>query len=155
MGRDRIQSGPRSHSLNSAALDAYAKLMRAADAVTSRIYRHLDDSGLTVSQFGVLEALYQLGPQCQKDLANKILKTSGNLTMVIDNLEKQGLVKREQDPSDRRVWNVHLTERGRRLIAQVFPKHATLVAEEMAILKPTEQATLAKLCQRLGIRMSA
>lgn len=135
-----------------AALDAYMKLVRAADSVTPRIHRHLDQAGLTISQFGVLEALYHLGPLCQKDLAEKILKTSGNLTMVIDNLERQALVKRERGETDRRIWNVHLTEKGRRLISQLFPRHATLVAQEMEPLKPAEQATLAKLCQRLGLQ---
>lgn len=151
MNRTRRPSEPRDDRGRPTALETYTKLVRATEAVTARVHRHLDDAGLTISQYGVLEALHRIGPLCQKDLAEKILKTSGNLTMVIDNLEKQALVKRERDVNDRRVWNVRLTDKGRRLITQLFPEHASLVRQEMGILKPTEQATLAKLCQRLGM----
>ena len=137
------------------ALDAYTKLVRATESSTSRIHQHLADVNLTISQFGVLEALHHLGPLCQKDLAEKILKTSGNLTMVIENLEKRSLVSRERDQTDRRSLNISLTEKGRKLIAQLFPKHAAIVAKEMSILSPAEQATLARLCQKLGLRLKS
>jgi MarR family 2-MHQ and catechol resistance regulon transcriptional repressor len=70
------------------ALKTYVKLMRAAESVTARTHRHLASTGLTVSQFAVLEALYQLGPLSQREIGQKILRSSGNITMVIDNLEK-------------------------------------------------------------------
>src|SRR6266545_1475603 len=106
------------------ALSAYIKLMRAAESLTARVNLHFTAAGLTISQFGVLEALYHLGPLCQKDLAQKILKSSGNLTLVIDNLEKRRLVKRERTSQDRRYVTIHLTPEGEALIAEVFPKHA-------------------------------
>nr|NIP73420.1 MarR family transcriptional regulator [Gammaproteobacteria bacterium]NIR98346.1 MarR family transcriptional regulator [Gammaproteobacteria bacterium]NIV21028.1 MarR family transcriptional regulator [Gammaproteobacteria bacterium] len=71
-----------------AALDAYIKLARAAESVIARIHRRTA-SGLTVSQFGVLEALYHLGPMHQRMIGAKLLKSGGNVTMVIDNLEKR------------------------------------------------------------------
>lgn len=83
-----------------------------AHAVTQRINRHLKEDGLTVSQFGVLEALYHLGPMCQTHLAGKILKSTGNLTLVIDNLERDGLVARQRNSTDRRFVSVHLTTQG-------------------------------------------
>src|SRR5512137_147164 len=84
------------------ALNTFTKLMRAAESVTSRVHRVLAAPKLTISQFGVLEALYHKGPLCQKDIAAKILKSTGNITLVIDNLEKNGLVRRERDSEDRR-----------------------------------------------------
>ena len=133
------------------ALSAYVKLMRAAESVTGRIHRHLADSGLTVSQFGVLEALYHLGPLTQGEIAGKILKSSGNITMVIDNLEKRGLVKRERSAKDRRCITVHLREKGFKLIDGIFPQHARIIAGEMSILKASEQEDLARLCKKLGL----
>src|SRR6266581_6980244 len=91
------------------ALNTYTKLMRAAESVTSRVHRVLATPKLTISQFGVLEALYHKGPLCQRDIASKILKSSGNITLVIDNLEKQNLVKRERTSADRRYLTVRLT----------------------------------------------
>ena len=91
------------------ALGTYVKLMRAAESITARVHKHLSSAGLTVSQFGVLEAMFNLGPLSQRDLGRKILRSSGNITMVIDNLEKRHLVRRERSTSDRRIFIVHLT----------------------------------------------
>src|SRR5512137_201268 len=102
------------------ALNTYTKLMRAAESVTSRVNRSMAAFDLTISQFGVLEALYHKGPLCQRDLGAKILKSTGNITLVIDNLEKRRLVRRERDSADRRYLTVHLTATGTGLVAPVF-----------------------------------
>src|SRR6056297_4303318 len=93
-------------------LNAFIKLMRATDSLNNRLNRQLSDAGLTVSQFGVLEALLHLGPLNQKALGEKLLKSGGNITLVIDNLEKCNFVQRHQDSSDRRAMLIHLTEKG-------------------------------------------
>ncbi len=77
------------------ALDVYIKLSRAAESVTGRINGHLQDHNLTISQFGALEALYHLGSLQPSQLAQKVLKSTGNMTLVIDNLVKRGLVTRQ------------------------------------------------------------
>ncbi|HEU0070069.1 MAG TPA: MarR family transcriptional regulator [Alphaproteobacteria bacterium] len=133
------------------ALDALVKLTRAADAVNRRLDGLLAEAHLTTSQFGVLEALLHLGQLCQKDLAAKLLKSDGNLTMVLGNLEKRGLVTRTRDPQDKRLLNVQLTVAGRRLIRSLFPRHAANVASAFAALTPAEQETLGKLTKKLGL----
>jgi len=133
------------------ALDVYIKLSRAAEAVTARINHHLKDVKLTISQFGVLEAIYHLGPMHQNQLAEKILKSTGNLTLVIDNLEKRGLVERERDPSDRRCVLIHLTDAGHQLIHNFFPRHVAAVVQTLGVLSLEEQAQLAALCKKLGL----
>jgi MarR family transcriptional regulator, 2-MHQ and catechol-resistance regulon repressor len=130
------------------ALNTYTKLMRAAESVTSRVHRVLSSPKLTISQFGVLEALYHKGPLCQKDIAAKILKSTGNITLVIDNLEKQSLVRRERDNEDRRYLTIHLTESGTRVFADI---EASIVAE-MASLTENEQELLGNLCRKLGLK---
>lgn len=132
------------------ALDTYIKLMRAAELVTTRIHRHLTAVNLTISQFGVLEALFHLGSLSQRDLAEKLLKSGGNMTMVIDNLEKRQLVKRERSVEDRRFVSVCLTEKGRQLISKIFPQHVAAVVEEISILTESEQEELGCLCRQLG-----
>ena len=135
---------------NNPTLNAYVKLIRAAESVSSRIYRgnHLD--GLTSSQFGVLEALMHLGPLCQRELGIKILKSSGNITMVIDNLEKRDLVQRKRDRDDRRFVSVHLTKTGRKMIRNIFPRHVDFIIKEFKILSKTQQKELGKLCRLVG-----
>lgn len=133
------------------ALDVYIKLARSAESVSQRINQHLADHNLTVSQFGVLEALYHLGPMHQTDLARRILKSSGNLTLVIDNLSRRGLAQRQPDAEDRRCVYVHLTEAGRALLAELFPHHVAVVVAEMSVLTAAEQRELARLCRLVGI----
>jgi MarR family 2-MHQ and catechol resistance regulon transcriptional repressor len=134
------------------ALNTYTKLMRAAESVTGRVNRPMSAAGLTISQFGVLEALYHKGPLCQRDIAVKILKSTGNITMVIDNLEKRRLVRRERDIQDRRFLTVYLTDAGTTLIREVFVAVEVAIATEMAVLSETEQEQLGTLCKKLGLK---
>ena len=133
------------------ALEAYIKLSRAAEAVNNRVNDHLHQQGLTVSQFGVLEALYYRGPLPVGQLAEKILRSSANLTLVVDNLAKRGLVTRARRPDDRRAVEVTLTDEGRVLIAGLMPGHVAGVVAAFTVLSPEEQMTLAALCRRLGL----
>ncbi|MBI5591775.1 MAG: MarR family transcriptional regulator [Deltaproteobacteria bacterium] len=137
---------------NDLVLSSYIKLMRAADSITNRSHRHLSDVKLSFSQFAVIEALYHLGPLCQRDIATKILKSSRNITMVVDNLEKRNLVLRERDAGDRRYLNVRLTDEGRALFESIYPRHVEFLKGEMEILSAGELEELGRLCRILGTR---
>lgn len=132
------------------ALSAYVKLVRATTSLNARIHRHLRSHGLTESQFGILEALHHLGPLSHQELGKKILKTKGNISTVIDNLEKRGLVERRREKEDRRCTTVYLTGRGERLIRDLFPRHAAIIRKEMSTLSEEELETLGRLCRILG-----
>ncbi|TSK05185.1 MAG: MarR family transcriptional regulator [Geobacter sp.] len=134
------------------ALNTYTKLMRGAESVTGRVGRKMSEAGLTISQFGVLEALLHKGPLCQRDVALKILKSTGNITLVIDNLEKQGLVLRERSLEDRRFCTVVLTQKGRTLIEATFAEVEAAIVAEMGVLTDEEQQTLGRICKKLGLR---
>jgi MarR family transcriptional regulator, 2-MHQ and catechol-resistance regulon repressor len=132
------------------ALSAYVKLERAASAAFAYARVGLEEEGLTLSQFAVLEALYHVGPQTLGDLARRILTSGGNLTLVIDNLQKRGLVKREQQGDDKRFVLATITATGSRLIARIFPDHARRITEIMSRLSAQEQKQLGDLCRQLG-----
>lgn len=131
------------------ALNAYIKLMRAAESVTARAHSVLPKE-ITLSQFGALEALLHRGPLCQTELAGKLLKSGGNITLIVDNLEKAGLVTRERDKEDRRFITVSLTPKGRAFIEELFPMVAASITREFAALSPAEQFTLGWLCKKVG-----
>lgn len=133
------------------ALNAFIKLQRAAESVSARVHAALPE-GLTVTQFGVLEALHHIGPLCQGELAEKLLKSGGNLTLVVDNLEKAGHVARERDPADRRFVVVKLTEKGQSFISALFPKVVANVTREMNALSGTELSDIGRLCKKVGRR---
>ena len=132
------------------ALSAYINFTRAASSVATRLDAQIESSGLTTGQFAVLEALFHLGPLSQNTLGQKLLRSGGNVTVVVDNLEKRGWVRRERQKADRRVIVLHLTATGRRLIEKIFPQHARAIAAEMNRLSAVEQETLRTLCRALG-----
>ena len=132
------------------ALDVFIKLMRATDSVAARTMRRTQLRGLTPTQFGVLEALLHLGPLSPSQLAEKHLMSRNNLSVVVENLEKAGLVRREPDEHDRRAYRVHLTDTGRERIETVLPEHVHAIVEEMRSLTPEEQEQLGALLRRLG-----
>lgn len=132
------------------AVRAYVKLLRAARTVAARVEPGLADSCLTLTQFGVMEALLHKGPMGQRALGQKVLTSAGNLTDVIDKLEGRGLVERRRDPADRRGMIVGLTGTGRALIEELFPIHAGDIAGAMGGLEREELAALGDLLRRLG-----
>ena len=74
------------------------------------------------------------------------------MTLVIDNLEKAGMVKRERSQEDRRLVIVSLTSSGRKLIADYFPRHVKEIEQEMSALTAVEQDKLGELARKLGLR---
>ncbi len=134
------------------ALDTYIKLMRATDTINSAVNLSLSKFGITESQFNVLDALYHLGPLSQKELANKLLKSGGNITMVIDNLEKAAYVERRRGTEDRRIFFVHLTKKGKRRLEEILTVQANFIKNEIDRLSKMEQVELQRLCKKIGIR---
>lgn len=132
------------------ALSAYINLIRASDSTMAKTMTHLEGLGVTTGQFAVLEALLHLGPMCQHTLGEKLLRSGGNVTLVVDNLERHGWVRRERQVDDRRMIQIHLTPKGRRLITRVFPEHAKMVVTVMSQLTAAEQEQLRKIARKLG-----
>ena len=131
-------------------LDTFIKLTRCTNSLLGRLAERNTIGDLTWSQFAVLEALYHLGPLTQGEVSAKVLKSGSNITTVIDNLERDGLVCRQRDLEDRRVIHVHLTEAGTGKIEAVLPGHVAALVEEFNVLSAKEQETLAELCKKLG-----
>ena len=137
------------------ALNAYIKLQRAAESVLTRTTSHLSNYNLTLSQFAILEALYHLGTMSQGVLADKLLKSTGNMSIVLKNIEKRGLVSRTRDPQDNRYVQVCITESGANLIERILNQHVGGIVADMGVLTATEQETLSRLCRKLGLQESA
>jgi MarR family 2-MHQ and catechol resistance regulon transcriptional repressor len=136
------------------ALNLFIKLMRCTESVSSVLRKDLLKSGLTITQIGVLEALYHLGPMRQNELGQKLLKTAGNITTVIDNLEKNNLIKRHKIPNDRRSYEIKLTDKGLKKISKTFPEHVKKIKKTFSILELSEQKSLERLLKKLGVGIS-
>ena len=131
-------------------LDTFIKLTRCTNSLLARLAERSTIGDLTWSQFAVLEALYHLGHMTQGEISAKVLKSGSNMTTVIDNLERDRLVRRERDANDRRVIHVHLTEAGSAKVEAVLPGHIAALVDEFKVLSPSEQETLGELCKKLG-----
>jgi MarR family 2-MHQ and catechol resistance regulon transcriptional repressor len=135
------------------ALGTFVKLMRAHARLTARVGGHLAGQGLTAGQFGVLETLWHLGPLCQHELGDKLLSSKPNISAIISNLQRDGLVRRQREAEDRRSVRVHLTPKGGRLIAKAFPDLAGFLTGTLACLQPGELLALGALCKKLGLAL--
>lgn len=105
--------------------------------------------GLTFTQFEVLEALLHKGPLTVNSLIEAVLSTSGNITVVVRNLEKRGLIERRENPDDGRSFIVCLTAAGRELIGELFPRHIALLGAALSTLSDDEIRSVIDLLRRL------
>src|SRR3954452_21485086 len=98
-------------------------LMQTSKAIHERIKEEMTRNKLSITEFSVLEVLYQKGKQTIQQIGNCILISSGSMTYVIDKLEQKGLIKRNDCPDDRRVIHVTLTDEGNELMNEIMPKY--------------------------------
>ncbi|MBX2991703.1 MAG: MarR family transcriptional regulator [Bacteroidetes bacterium] len=136
-----------------AALTLWVKLARAFSVFSKATGEDIEGYGLTQAQFGVLECLGHLGPMTMGQLCRKKLVSGGNMTVVVDNLEKLSLVERVHSTKDRRAITLQLTVKGKKLFEEIFPKHAKHVGMLASALSTEEQAQLGKLLKKLGLSL--
>ena len=132
------------------ALDLLIKLSRCASALSDRLEEPLREQGFSATQFGLLEALLHLGPLEPCELGPKLLTSRPNVVLLVDQLERRGLVRRVPVAHDRRRVLVELTAKGRRVIENTFANHLSRVVAEVSRLSASEQEELARLCRKLG-----
>ncbi len=135
------------------ALGLWVKLARAAATMARLTAMDIRTYGLTAPQFSTLETLGHLGPLALGELCQKQLVSGGNMTVVVDNLERDGLVERIPSPNDRRVIVVRLTAKGKKLFDKIFPQHARYVTELVSVLTDEERDRLAALLKKLGLAL--
>jgi len=140
----------RSSSRSVTGAHTWLVLWRATRSLEARALRSISETGLGASDFGVLEMLLHKGPQPVNVIGRKVLLTPGSITTAVDRLAARGLVERRDDPSDRRVRRVHLTEHGRRLIGPAWARHEADLEEAVAVLTHAERAALVSLLRKLG-----
>ncbi|MGT2959196.1 MarR family transcriptional regulator [Streptococcus bovimastitidis] len=121
------------------------KAFRTIDAKVSESYK---DFELTPTQFAVLDVLNAKGTLKIGELINSMLATSGNMTVVIKNMEKKGWVERIMCPNDKRSFLVSLTEDGKAVIEKALPQHISRVEETFSVLTEAEQEELIRLLKK-------
>lgn len=135
--------------LNTLNLKMLIALSRTTQAIHKRSSAIFKQGGLTIAQFSVLEALYHKGPMSINQIIQTILATPGNMTVVIGNLERDGLVSRCSHPDDNRSTLVTITDMGSARIEDIFPRHLKDLEENFAALTNEEKQQLIDLLKKL------
>ena len=134
----------------SSGVHLWLLLWKASKAVETYARGSVKSTGLGLSDFGILEALFHKGPLSVSALGKKVLLSSGSITTAVDRLERNGLVERDSDATDRRARIVHLTREGKTLIRKVFAEHERDMERVFARLQRRERNSLGVLLRKLG-----
>ena len=157
--------------LDPSAAEAFLHLLRTGDEAFGATDRNLYDHSISHGRFGVLMLLWrssqpraakllgadscECGPRTPAALADAAGVTRATMTGLVDTLERDGYVKREPDPTDRRTISVRLTAKGDRFLNDFLPGHFKVIAELMAPLNESERKTLVRLLGKIQQQASA
>lgn len=123
-------------------------LQRALNAINREIGKDYREKGITSSQFSVLDVLYTKGEMRICELIEKVLSTSGNMTVVIKNMEQKGWIYRHKSLADKRVFLVGLTREGEKLFENLLPEHRNEIKNTYSILSPQEKQELINILRK-------
>jgi len=132
-------------------------MMKAMRALTRYAAAGIEETGLGLSDFGVLELLLRKGPLPVNTIGSMVDLTPGSISIAVDRLVAKGLVSRVESAEDRRVRIVALTPRGKDLIVSAFRKHSGQMKKVFSELSPEElrgfEVKLKKVGKRAAVLM--
>ncbi|MEH7545228.1 MULTISPECIES: MarR family winged helix-turn-helix transcriptional regulator [Bacillaceae] len=128
----------------------YLVLMQTSKAVQDCMRVEMSQYNLSITEFSVLEVLYNKGKQTIHQIGNCILISSGTMTYVIDKLEQRDLLSRHACVEDRRVIHVTLTDTGKEMMAKIMPKHLEFVDSMFCSLNKEEKEIFVKLLKKIN-----
>lgn len=145
---------------------AYLDLLDTADWMRDHMTRQLSVLGTTMTHFRVLDLLQREGPRHLQAISDRFRCSKQNMSWVIEEMVKAGLVRRELPapprrvpadaksgrnyiPRGRRVVPIHLTPAGERELGRILPKHLKMVRDQMENLSDQEQRNYIRLSRKM------
>jgi DNA-binding MarR family transcriptional regulator len=156
-----VEAAKQFPDLNPSACEAFMHLIRAGDEVSRVMDAHFADHDITHGRFLMMMLLIEKrGTSCSRpstpaELADLASVSRATITGLLDTLERDGFVRREPDPADRRQMSVHLTPEGQAFMHGLLPAHFRLINDLMGNLSEHERATLAKLLTKISTKAAA
>ena len=166
-----LESAKEFPDLDPSAAEAYLHLLRAGDDAFAVAERNLDEHGISQGRFCVLMLLWRSvqpraatllgaegcadGPRTPAELAEGANVTRATMTGLIDTLERDGFVKREPDPVDRRMMSVRLTAKAESFLRDFLPGHFRTTSKLMSALSESERKTLVRLLNKISTQAAA
>ncbi|MGG3687795.1 MarR family winged helix-turn-helix transcriptional regulator [Caldifermentibacillus hisashii] len=133
------------------SLKLFIVLSRAFEAIEKQIVKNVKEYGLNLTEFAVLELLFHKGDQPIQKVGQKILLASSSITYVIDKLENKNYLTRKACPTDRRVIYASITDEGKKLMEDIFPKHKEAMSKIMGGLTTHEKELVTEKLKILGL----
>ena len=124
------------------SMAVYISMSRVINTLRRENNKLILKHDLTLGQFAVMEALYSKGRLSTGEVMEKILTTSGNIPVIVKNLEKDGFITREQDESDKRRFILDLTDKGRDLMDMIVPENLKFMDELISLWDDDEKEEL-------------
>jgi MarR family 2-MHQ and catechol resistance regulon transcriptional repressor len=128
----------------------WVRLAVTFNLLYQEIKKDLANEDLTFSQLDILVCLNRSRGLPLTEVADRLLVTGGNVTGIVDRMQKAGLVKRQRDSKDRRIIWARLTEKGYAVYRQLMPRYIETMRKVNAYLTPAERKELARLLKKLG-----
>lgn len=132
------------------SLKAFVGLNRTLDTLEKIVQRDVKNYGLNITEFAVLELLYNKGPQPIQRIRDRVLIASSSISYVVSQLEEKGWLLREKDLRDKRIYNATLTEKGQQFMVDIFPQHAITLEHAFSVLSDEELVTLQQTFKKLS-----
>lgn len=132
------------------SLKAFVGIKRTNDILEKLVKNDVQQYGLNISEFAVMELLYHKGPQPINRIQERILIANSSTTYILDKLEKKNYIIRERDENDRRSMRAVLTEEGESLIHSIFPAHSELLTGLFSTLSDEELSAFREMLKKIS-----
>ena len=131
------------------SMKTVVRLERTSLKINNLTVNYLSKHKLTFNQFKVLEVLYHLGDLNIGSITKLTMSTPGNTTVVVRNLKRDEWITSIKDPNDSRASILSITHKGKEIIEEVFPNHASNLTKAMEVLSDDELNTLYELLDKV------
>lgn len=155
-----LEAAKKYPDLEPTSCEAFLHLLQAGDELFRVMHSLFSEHSISQGRFIVLLLLLSkepggcCGPHTPAELADKASVTRATMTGLIDTLERDGMVRREPDSTDRRMMLVKITEKGETFMRGLLPAHFRRIAELMSTLTEEERKTLVRLLDKVVARAS-
>lgn len=132
------------------SLKAFVGVKRTNDILEKTVKKDVQQYGLNISEFAVMELLYHKGAQPINRIQERILIANSSTTYVLDKLQEKGYLIRERDEQDKRSMKAVLTPEGETLIKNIFPAHSETITEIFSCLSDEELAAFRETMKKIS-----
>jgi DNA-binding MarR family transcriptional regulator len=152
-----VEASKQFPDLKPAACEAFMQLIRAGEEVMRVMNAHFAAHNITHGRFLMMMLLLEKTGDCPRpttpaELADLASVSRATITGLLDTLERDGFVRRQPDPADRRQMSVHLTPKGQEFMHGILPDHFRLITRLMSNLSDREQQTLSGLLTKVSMQ---